>query len=247
VEELEKLGTAVDSSSLQLLQAAYETLVKANKVPMFVVQEISDDDGQVVIGLYPEQPVPRSSVCRAKHMTAWVFIILISFCMQLMELIRHILIEYYLLLWQEPLFIGGGTLVVIPSLFLLRRWYSNHEAKKKRALDIVSIREEVVLRLQRLAEQGADSVVVDSQALRDDIMWNRYSMSRALRTRMERDLWPHVVSDIDTDQRIEATRRVLNGQRRIFWAWRSNMIINNNMPGGSPPAGQAQHHVRFRQ
>jgi hypothetical protein len=259
VEELAEQGMASGGFKLKLVNVAIATRVEANEAPLFVVQEVDGDDhhgAQVVIGLHAEQPVPRSNVCRAKHATAWIFILVIAICMQLTNFVSVCVKSYYDALCEEPIFIGGATIIIIPMLIYVRHVRNKHVAQKQRALDIVSIREEVVARLQRHAEQqsaaassgtsaAADSSL-DSQELCGDIVWSRYSMSRALRTRMERELWPHVVADIATDQRILKKQGVKDGQRRLYWSWRSNSVGNfGTAPVVSP--NQEQHHVRFQQ
>ena len=88
-----------------------------------------------------------------------------------------------------------------------------HESRKKLTLDVAHVRE---MAYERMRSDSVEHVVLH---LRDGIAMDLYPTSKGERSHLILKVWPRVVTDIRSDNRVLKTNRMVGGKPRDVWQW----------------------------
>jgi len=164
------------------------------------------DDGAFV-GLPETHGIQYPLACRVNKSAKEAFEVigsgLISATISLVQL-SYIAIKAY------PLVSLIGLLAV---LFMRRK----QEQSRKRSLILQAVAQARQLSYERLMDDPSQSHIV--LHIRDEIAMELHPNSKKDRHRMNREVWPRVVSDVHADNRVRKCTKILEGKQRDVWQW----------------------------
>jgi hypothetical protein len=196
-----------DYSKLQLvkpLELSPERLSLALVQQQFVVE--LQDDG-IWVGLPDDHSLSYSPGCRMsrflKFSLSWCGSQMVAFAHRVAKLVWTCLSAY-------PLTSLIGLILVLAAH--RRRSYLAHRSRVLR--DIAHLRQLAYEYLQDVPNQA--HVVLH---IRDEIAMSLYPDSKAKRAYIIKQVWPRVVPDVQLDNRIRKTTRIVDGNPQDVWQW----------------------------
>jgi hypothetical protein len=202
-----------------------------SSIDMFVVSKSSFDsentkinDGKYMVGLHTVAPTKRTPCsCRFKLLLKWVFT---SMGSTIWQTICMVLSGIWHLYYDAPLIttlvLWGGTSIVVALNYVRTKRFEKQQ-----------LEENVIYLRQRVCKELSDhsNLPMPMHILIERIVWVDFPSNRKRRQYLSNIVWPYVVMDIRTDQRIAKTTQQLQ----------TDIINNNNNVGG----GQIYEHWQW--
>jgi len=205
------------------MSAAIQQVVKT-QVDIFELQS-TEGSLETLVSLHKSYPLDYPGVCSVKMTMRSFFETLFNFLMAVISEIFGWLVTALGLYWELFTEIPIATLcvtVVVPSIFWFVSAYMKARGRRKKMKDQVAeyrvlMREAVYKRLK--AKPGYHQASIH---IRDEILFDPslpFHSSISARRLAMNDVWPHVVTDVATDNRISRSQMTDGGKRRLCWCW----------------------------
>mmetsp|Transcript_12587 Transcript_12587/g.27684 ORF Transcript_12587/g.27684 Transcript_12587/m.27684 type:complete len:738 (-) Transcript_12587:202-2415(-) len=224
-----------------LLFLGNETILKKGKaVPLFLLEQTEKD---LWLALHPQVPITIPMTCQAARTIMFVCFGLATivgmFASFVWSVAQHLMYLYYGAFVESPLYVGLTSLILgALSRNLYQRWLERKK-KEDRENEVLRVRGLVLNRLEEAANEGR---ALDAERLKSDIAWAEHQMSRKGRRNMVKFVWPHVLGDINEDNRVHKVVRTENGKSVTYWKW-----VAPSAPTSPSMGGIRQRMVRFDQ
>jgi hypothetical protein len=208
---------------------SHRTKIEENH-PIFLLEQ-SEKDGSFFIGLHPSQVVDLPLSCWTKRILTSAMNSLLagagSLSVPLKQLVTSVISYLMVLVWTllialtswiyssfiaSPLVSMAMTVFVLFSITLIYHFDQQRRFIREVEADVVQVREYVYQELSRDPKPE-----VQPELIRERIAWMLYPRSHGQRERLRKVVFPFVMRDIATDDRI---RKSYSGAPpQLFWKW----------------------------
>jgi hypothetical protein len=206
----------------------------------FILEESIDPEGTSTtillrnIGLHPSQPIPIPIMCRAKKMLIWTLSTILALVGTVSAIILTWIWQWF---WDAPKeFLVTCTIgaITFRALYYVR---SKRRAQRQLELDVLRMRQRVYQELSRTANShnnnnsSADSSAVLANMILNRIVWEWFPLNRAERQRWSFRVWPLVVRDIESDDRVHKSFTDSGGNTpQLVWQWLDHPVVPSVAP-----------------
>jgi hypothetical protein len=223
-----------------LLQWMDQTENSGENGQLFILEEsVHPSDSNILlrsIGLHPSQPIPIPIVCRAKKMLIWTLSTVLALIGTVSSIILTWLWQWF---WDSPNeFLATCTIgaITLQAICYVR---SKRRAQRQLELDVLRMRQRVYQELSRTANtnnnpttNGSSTSAVLANMILNRIVWEWFPLNRAERQRWSVRVWPLVVRDIESDDRIHKSYTDSGGNTpQLVWQWLDHPILSTASVG----------------